>query len=120
LAGKVALISGAAPGQGAAEARLFAAEGAEVVLGDILDTQGRQVAETINSAAQVRRALYVHLDVTQADQWKNAVCLAEREFGGLDVLVSNAGVLGMGGVETPPRRIGTALSPSTRRGSGSG
>jgi cyclopentanol dehydrogenase len=99
LAGKVALISGAARGQGAAEARLFAAEGAKVVLGDILDAEGRQVAEVINGTAEDLRAVYVHLDVTRADQWENAVEIAERDFGGLDVLVNNAGVLGMGGVE---------------------
>lgn len=99
LAGKVALISGAARGQGAAEARLFAAEGAKVVLGDILDAEGRQVADAMNAAADDRRALYVHLDVTRADQWEHAVGIAGREFGGLDVLVNNAGVLGMGGVE---------------------
>jgi NAD(P)-dependent dehydrogenase (short-subunit alcohol dehydrogenase family) len=99
LAGKVALISGAARGQGAAEARLFAAEGAKVILGDILDAEGRQVADAINAAADDRRALCVHLDVTRADHWESAVGVAEREFGGLDILVNNAGVLGMGGVE---------------------
>src|SRR5918997_638963 len=99
LAGKVALISGAARGQGAAEARLFAREGATVVLGDLLDEEGRQVADAINGSAESRRALYVHLDVTQADDWANAVATAEREFGKLDVLVNNAGILHMAGVE---------------------
>jgi cyclopentanol dehydrogenase len=99
LAGKVALISGAARGQGAAEARLFAREGATVVLGDLLDQEGRQVADAINSSAEARRALYIHLDVTRADDWANAVATAEREFGKLDVLVNNAGILHMAGVE---------------------
>jgi NAD(P)-dependent dehydrogenase (short-subunit alcohol dehydrogenase family) len=98
LTGKVALISGAARGMGAAEARLFAAEGAKVVLGDVRE-EGRRVADEINAAADARLALYVPLDVTDAAQWAAAVDAAERQFGGLDVLVNNAGVLGMAGVE---------------------
>src|SRR5438132_7758709 len=99
LAGKVALISRGARGQGAAEARLFGAEGAQVVLGDVLDAEGEQVAAALNRGAESRCAVYVHLDVTQAEQWAQAVALAEREFGHLDVLVNNAGVAGGGGVE---------------------
>ena len=99
MAGKVALISGAARGQGAAAARLFVQEGATVVLGDLLDAEGQAVTDAINSSAEARRALYVHLDVTQADDWANAVATAEREFGKLDVLVNNAGILHMAGVE---------------------
>jgi NAD(P)-dependent dehydrogenase (short-subunit alcohol dehydrogenase family) len=99
LSGKVALISGAARGQGAAEARLFVSEGAHVVLADVLDAEGEQVATALNQAAESRRALYVHLDVTQADQWEAAVAQAEREFGRVDVLVNNAGVLSTSGVE---------------------
>jgi NAD(P)-dependent dehydrogenase (short-subunit alcohol dehydrogenase family) len=98
LAGKIALISGAARGMGAVEARLFAAEGAKVVIGDVRD-EGRRVADEINAAADARLALYVRLDVTDAAQWAAAVEAGEREFGGLDVLVNNAGVLGMAGVE---------------------
>jgi cyclopentanol dehydrogenase len=98
LTGKVALISGAARGMGAAEARLFAAEGAKVVLGDVRE-EGRRVADEINAAADARLTLYVPLDVTDAAQWAAGVDAAEREFGGLDVLVNNAGVLGMAGVE---------------------
>ena len=99
LVGKVALISGAARGMGAAEARLFVAEGARVVLGDILDEQGRTVADELNQGAGCPRAVYRHLDVTTADPWQAAVSTAERAFGGLDVLVNNAGVLDMAGVE---------------------
>jgi len=99
LAGKVALISGAARGMGAAEAHLFAAEGAEVVLGDVRDEEGRGVAASINARGDAGRALYVHLDVTRADDWEHAVASAERTFGGLDVLVNNAGVLCTAGVE---------------------
>jgi 3alpha(or 20beta)-hydroxysteroid dehydrogenase len=89
LAGKVALITGAARGQGEAEARLFVAEGARVVLGDVRDELGEKVAASLGEAAR-----YVHLDVAQEAHWQRAVALAEAEFGRLDVLVNNAGVVG--------------------------
>ena len=88
LDGKVAIITGAARGQGAAEARLFAAEGARVVLADVLDDEGAAVAAEIGDAAR-----YVHLDVTDEDQWAAAVTAAEEAFGPVSVLVNNAGVL---------------------------
>jgi 3alpha(or 20beta)-hydroxysteroid dehydrogenase len=89
LAGKVALISGGARGQGEAEARVFVEEGAQVVIGDVLDESGRAVAETIGDACT-----YVHLDVTSEDDWGAAVGAAELAYGRLDVLVNNAGILG--------------------------
>jgi 3alpha(or 20beta)-hydroxysteroid dehydrogenase len=95
LAGRVALISGAARGQGAVEARLFAAEGAAVVLGDVLDEPGAAVAAEIGDSA-----VYVHLDVTREDAWRAAVELARARFGRLDVLVNNAGILRVGSIET--------------------
>ncbi|MDD9370344.1 MAG: glucose 1-dehydrogenase [Acidimicrobiales bacterium] len=88
LDGKVAIITGAARGQGAAEARLFVAEGAKVVLADVLDDEGRAVAEELGDAAT-----YAHLDVTDEDQWKATVALAEERYGPVTVLVNNAGVL---------------------------
>jgi 3alpha(or 20beta)-hydroxysteroid dehydrogenase len=88
LIGKVAIISGAARGQGAAEARLFAEAGARVVLGDVLDADGEAVAAEIGDAA-----VYTHLDVTDEDQWQAAVGLAEQRFGPVTVLVNNAGIL---------------------------
>lgn len=93
MAGKVALITGAARGQGAAAARLFAAEGARVVLGDVLDTEGAEIA------AGLAGARYQHLDVTADADWEAAVAAAERGFGGLDVLVNNAGLTRARGVE---------------------
>ncbi len=86
--GKVALISGGARGMGASHARLLAAEGARVVLGDVLDEEGRAVAEEIGDAAR-----YVHLDVTSLDDWAAAVDLALNAFGALNVLVNNAGIV---------------------------
>ena len=90
LEGKVALISGGARGQGAAEAKLFAGEGAKVVFGDILDDLGKQVEAEIHEVGG--EALYVHLDVTNAADWASAVEAAVSRYGRLDVLVNNAGI----------------------------
>lgn len=87
LNGKVALITGAARGMGAAEVRLFAAEGAKVVLTDVLEAEGRAVAAGIGQAA-----CWLRHDVTQEADWAAAIALAQREFGGLDLLVNNAGI----------------------------
>ena len=95
LEGKVALISGGARGQGAAEAVLFAREGAKVVIGDILDDEGRQVEAQI--AELGGDATYIHLDVTSAAEWDAAVQTALDRYGGLHILVNNAGI-GGGGV----------------------
>ena len=97
LEGKVALISGGARGQGAAEARLFASEGAKVVIVDILDDEGKQVEAEITEAGGY--AIYVHLDVTSAAEWDNAVRTAVSCFGRLDILVNNAGTIIRKGVE---------------------
>ena len=91
LDGKVALISGGARGQGAEEARLMAEEGAKVVFGDILDDLGKQVEAEITEAG--RDATYVHLDVTREGEWQSAVATAVQKYGGLHVLVNNAGIL---------------------------
>ena len=88
LDGKVAIITGAARGQGAAAARLFAAEGAQVVIGDVLDDLGKELAESIGEAA-----LYRHLDVSSEDDWRAVVGEAVETLGGVDVLVNNAGIL---------------------------
>ncbi|MGK9269784.1 glucose 1-dehydrogenase [Williamsia muralis] len=85
--GKVAIISGGARGMGASHARLLVAEGAKVVIGDILDDEGTALADELGDAAR-----YVHLDVAQADQWQEAVGVAVGEFGKLNVLVNNAGI----------------------------
>ncbi len=93
--GKVALISGGAQGMGAEDARALIAEGAKVVIGDILDEKGQALAEEIN--AQTPDSIrYVHLDVTQADEWDAAVATALEAFGTLNVLVNNAGPVALG------------------------
>jgi cyclopentanol dehydrogenase len=90
LEGKVALISGAAGGQGAAEARMFAGEGAKVILADVMDQKGTSVAAEIREAGG--DALFVHLDVTDESEWDAAVQMAVTTYGKLDILVNNAGI----------------------------
>ena len=90
LEGKVALISGGARGQGEAEARLFANEGARVVFGDILDTEGEKVEAEINETGG--EAKYIHLDVTSESEWNAAVKESVNSYGKLDILVNNAGI----------------------------
>jgi 3alpha(or 20beta)-hydroxysteroid dehydrogenase len=82
---------------GAEEARLFASEGAKVVLGDILDEEGAKTAAEIGESAA-----YVHLDVTNEADWLAAVAKAEQAFGKLDILVNNAGILRFGLLEHTP------------------
>ena len=94
LDGKVALISGGARGQGAVEAKLFAREGAKVVLGDLLDEVGKQVEEEIQQ--QGGEATYVHLDVTSEADWVEAVGTAVNRYGKLHILVNNAGISEIG------------------------
>ena len=89
LEGKTAIITGAAQGMGAAHARLFAAEGAKVLLTDVLEEQGRAIAEALGA-----RAIFCALDVSDAAGWSRAVDLAERRLGAVDILVNNAGILG--------------------------
>ena len=88
--GKVALISGGARGMGASEARMFAAEGASVVIGDILDEEGESTAADVRAAGG--QCLYRHLDVTSETDWNDAVGFALSQYGKLNVLVNNAGI----------------------------
>jgi cyclopentanol dehydrogenase len=91
LDGKVALISGGARGQGAAEAETFAREGAKVVFGDIRDDEGRKVEAAIR--AEGGDASYVHLDVTSEADWQSAVKAATGRHGRLDILINNAAIV---------------------------
>ena len=90
LEGKVALISGGARGMGATEARLFAREGARVVVGDVLDYLGGKVVAEIEDTGG--EAHFVRLDVTSETDWQDAVAETVKRFGKLDVLVNNAGI----------------------------
>jgi 3alpha(or 20beta)-hydroxysteroid dehydrogenase len=88
LDGKVAIITGGARGQGEAEVRLFAAEGAKVVVTDVLVDAGKAVAESLGDSV-----VFLRQDVSREEDWEAAVNLATERFGGIDVLVNNAGIL---------------------------
>jgi len=96
LKGKVALITGGAHGMGASEARLFAKEGAQVVIADIREGEAKTVIDQISTAGG--RARFVPLDVTREAEWQRAVAFTVDAFGKLDVLVNNAGI--SGGIES--------------------
>lgn len=100
LEGKVAIITGSARGMGRAEAELFAKEGAKVVVADILENEAKETAEKINKDGY--EAMAVKLDVTKADEWKKVVEQVTEKWGKVDVLVNNAGILSMRGVEDAP------------------
>lgn len=91
LTGRVALITGAARGQGAAHARRLATEGAVVLLGDVLDDPGRDTAKDLNE--QGHDATYLHLDVADPTSWRQAFDHVDQRFGRLDILVNNAGII---------------------------
>jgi 3alpha(or 20beta)-hydroxysteroid dehydrogenase len=98
LDGKVALITGGARGMGKSHVRHFVAEGARVILGDVLDDQGAAVAAGLGEES----CRYVHHDVTSEAQWAAAVATAVDAFGRLDVLVNNAGVLKFASISDMP------------------
>jgi NAD(P)-dependent dehydrogenase (short-subunit alcohol dehydrogenase family) len=89
LNGKVAIVTGGASGMGRSEATIFAREGARVVVADVLEKEGQEVAKSIGDAAR-----FVKVDVTSEADWQAVVAMAEREFGKLDILVNNAGISG--------------------------
>ena len=91
LENKVAFVSGGARGMGAAEAKLFAQEGAKVVIGDVLDEDGRKTEAEINELGG--DCLFVHLDVSSEESWTSAIADTVKRFGKLDILVNNAGVV---------------------------
>jgi 3(or 17)beta-hydroxysteroid dehydrogenase len=89
LKGKVAIVTGGASGMGRSEATIFAREGARVLVADVLEKEGQEVAKSIGDAAR-----FMKLDVTSESEWQAVVATAEREFGKLDILVNNAGISG--------------------------
>ena len=100
LDGKVAVITGAARGQGETEAELFAREGARVVLTDVLVEEGQQAADRIRAAGG--EALFVKLDVSSAEEWNEVVRHTVQTYERLDILLNNAGIAVRGGVESTP------------------
>ena len=97
LDGKVAFITGGARGQGLEAAKLFVREGARVVLGDVLDTEGKEAANAIGDSA-----LFVHLDVTNEEDWRTAVNETENQFGDISILLNMAGILKFGKITEQP------------------
>ena len=91
--GKVAIITGAASGMGRADAILLAQQGAKVVLADLNDTDGQAAAEEIGE-----NAIYLHLDVSNEENWISVIAQTVETFGGLDILVNNAGMMTLGNV----------------------
>ena len=98
--GKVVLISGGARNIGGASARMLVAEGAKVVIGDLLDDEGAALADELGDSAR-----YVHLDVTSDEDWRSAVAYTVAEFGKLDVLFNNAGIFNGGQLQRYKREL---------------
>jgi 3-oxoacyl-[acyl-carrier protein] reductase len=96
LKGKVAIVTGGASGMGRSEATIFAREGARVMIADVLEKEGEEVAKGIGDAAR-----FMKLDVTSEPEWQAVVAATEREFGKLDILVNNAGVFAAGAINDP-------------------
>lgn len=103
LDGKVVVISGAARGQGAAEARLFAREGARLALGDVLEEPLAKLAAELESGGH--DVLARRLDVTSEEGWQEFLGAVEARFGRLDVLINNAGVVDAAGIEATTRAV---------------
>ena len=97
LENKVALISGGSRGMGAVEAKLFASEGARIIIGDIREEEGRQVEAQINESGG--ECFFTHLDVTNEANWLEAVGQAIARYGKLDILINNAGIFPMEKIE---------------------
>lgn len=99
VSGKVALVTGAASGLGKADASVLAAEGAQVVITDINDSAGRELADEIN-AAHAGRAYYMRQDVASESAWQSVFAEIKSRFGGLHVLLNNAGMVVVGTPES--------------------
>jgi 3alpha(or 20beta)-hydroxysteroid dehydrogenase len=107
LEGKVALITGGARGMGASHARAMIAQGAKVVVADVLDAEGVALATELGDAAHS-----VHLDVTDRVQWATAVATTVERYGKLNVLVNNAGIANFGAIGTGTTRPSSACAAS--------
>jgi cyclopentanol dehydrogenase len=129
LAGKVALISGAARGIGSAIARLFVEEGAQVVIGDVLESKAETLVEELNRVVRsngeskegerkstMKHACYAHLDVTKTEEWEAAVAATRREFKALNILVNNAGITNLSGIEQTTEELWQSIVDVNQKG----
>jgi NAD(P)-dependent dehydrogenase (short-subunit alcohol dehydrogenase family) len=114
LRGKVALISGAASGMGAAQARLFAKHGAKVVIGDVQEKLGQSVASDIVAAGG--QSLFVRLDVSDSENWTEAVGQTVASFGSLNILVNCAGISGYGNLSNTTLELWDKVISVNQRG----
>ena len=103
LAGKTALITGAARGQGAAEARLFCAEGANVMASDVLADDLGELVHELSTEGKIISS--VALDVSSEDEWRAAVTATVQQFGQIDILINNAGIFDVANVEQTDREL---------------
>jgi 3alpha(or 20beta)-hydroxysteroid dehydrogenase len=102
LEGKVALVTGGARGMGAAAVRRLHEEGASVVAADVLDDDGKALADSLQQPGSGDRVRFVHLDVTSEEEWQDVVAQTERELGKIDILVNNAGILRFNAIADTP------------------
>lgn len=100
LDGSIAIITGAARGQGEAQARLFVERGAKVVVADILDEEGKRVADSLGEDAY-----FQHLDVSSPEDWQEAVTRAHERYGRIDVLLNNAAIIEHAPLESMPLEV---------------
>ena len=107
LDGKVAIVTGGARGQGEAEVRAFAAEGAKVVLSDVLVAEGEALAGELGNDV-----VFARHDVSSEEEWAAVIALTLERFGGLHVLVNNAGIAGRGGADRRAMRSTTTSGSS--------
>ena len=112
LKDKVAIVTGGAHGMGEAEARLFAAEGAKVIVADILENGAARVAADIRASGG--EAMAARIDVTSESEWMDLIAKALAAHGKLDILVNNAGISGSSVGDPDGWRAGIVSSPSTR------